>query len=198
MVDRFEERKLNVLGWSLHAAGLAITVGIVLGVHQLVFLSMRAEGARLEKAIHEASDYLERANQIHQQHADLEAALLTREERVQELNKRVPGQPRESEFLAQLTQLARTSGMSINGYDPGMEEQDGASAAIKVQLKGTASFGGICRFLNGLDQLPRLCRLTDLSVVVSDPHQEIYPVDLTLRIFFFSNQLHTHVDPRNG
>ncbi|MEZ6052687.1 MAG: type 4a pilus biogenesis protein PilO [Planctomycetaceae bacterium] len=179
-----ESQQLKSLGWGLHAAGASVAVALLLGIHGLVLSALRAENTRLEQQITVHSDYNDTASMISARHETLRAALTDRQNRLEELLTRIPESPRESEFLAQLTQLARQSGMTISQYTPGKAQQEKTHADLEVSLQADASYESICRFLYGLADLPRLCHVTSLSLAAPAPEQTIYPVEMTLRIFY--------------
>lgn len=172
------------LGWALHAAGFVLTILMLLGVHVYVFGSLRRESSRLDSQISTAADYYDQESMITARHTTLQSTLIDRQNRLEDLLTRIPESPRESEFLAQLTQLARSSGMTISRYTPGQSREETTHADLEVSLSARASYESICRFFDGLADLQRLCHVTRLKIVAPEPGQLTYPVDMTLRIFF--------------
>ncbi len=182
--DTGGHRELSAFGWSLHGAGLAVTAAVVIALAVIVIRPLRAEATRVRAGILAASNYLQQEDQIESRHEQFQATL-TEQQRLQaDLLAQVPERPRESEFLAQLTELSRSTGMSINGYTPGETTQHNSHASLAIRLKAHASHESLCRFLTGLETLPRLCHVTHLHVATPTLTDTVYPVEMTVRIFF--------------
>ena len=177
-------RELSAFGWSLHGAGLAVTAVAAVAVIAIVIRPLRAEGRRVKAEILSAGNYLQQREQIESRHEHLHSTLSEQQQLHADLLAQIPAMPRESEFLAQLTELSRSTGMAISGYNPGETEQHSSHAALAIKLKARASHESLCRFLTGLETLPRLCHVTHLHVVTPKIAEAVYPVEMTVKIFF--------------
>lgn len=184
MPDRIGQDRLTAFAWLLHAAGLCVTIAVVVVAAALLFRPINDKSRLVADEIQSTTDYLKQKPELAGRHDKLQRTLTDRQKRHAELIARIPDAPRESEFLTQLTQLARSTGMAISRYNPGEAVEDRSHASLEIELKAQASYASICRFLTGLEELPRLCRVTKLSIIAPAPDSDAYPVDLTLQIFF--------------
>jgi hypothetical protein len=55
---------------------------------------------------------------------------------------------------------------------------------LSIHVSGEATYPALCRFLSGLEEVERLTRLTSLNVNGSDGGSDVYPVSMTVIIFF--------------
>lgn len=178
--------KLRRLKWLLHAAGLFLTLGTVAGSGLGVFQLLSREWSDIRRRSSAAESYLATANSIREHHAEAVKQLRQEELRLELLLARIPTTPQESEFLAELTRLARDARLKISDFKPAETQSADSHAAVEIALKTEASYESLCRFLDGLSSLPRLCHVKRLSLRAPDASQSTYPVDMTLQIFFLS------------
>ena len=178
--------KLKRLGLLLHAGGLLITLGAVAGSGFGAYRLLSREWSEINRRSTEAQAYLATASKIREHHAEELRRLRQEEVRLESLLARIPTTPQESEFLAELTRLARDAQLKISDFKPAEMKGSDSHAAVEIALRTEASYEGLCRFLDGLSSLPRLCHVKRLSLKAPDASQSTYPVDMTLQIFFLS------------
>ena len=99
----------------------------------------------------------------------LEHAKQTREieelyARVEEVTRRIPDQPREGEFLADLTRLAEQQGVAIDDFQRGAALQTAGYSAVSVSVSLRGSYRGICQLVEEISKLPRLAELTEIVI----------------------------------
>lgn len=180
-------KKLKRLKWLLHVSGLFVTLGTVAGSGLGVFQLLSREWSDIHRRSSAAQAYLSTAHRIREHHAEALRQLRQEEVRLELLLARIPTTPQESEFLAELTRLARDARLKISDFKPAETKGADSHAAVEIALKTEASYESLCRFLDGLSSLPRLCHVKRLSLRAPDASQSTYPVDMTLQIFFLSN-----------
>lgn len=178
--------QLATLGWLLHAGGCAVSIVILAALFVGVFRPLVSEGQNVQLAIESAKMYLTAEAAIAARHADATAALAEEQRLEADRATRIPAAARESELLAQLTELSRASAMEIVSYQPAGSARHGTIHALSVDLKGSGTYEGVCRFLAGLESLPRLCHLTRLSVVVPPQSDALLELDVTLQVYYGS------------
>jgi Tfp pilus assembly protein PilO len=178
--------KLSRLGLLLHAGGLLVTLGSVAGAGFGAYRLLSREWSEINRRSTDAQTYLSTAPTIRDHHADAVKRLRQEEVRLESLLARIPTTPQESEFLAELTRLARDARLKISDFKPAEMKGSDSHAAVEIALRTEASYEGLCRFLDGLSSLPRLCHVKRLSLKAPDASQSTYPVDMTLQIFFLS------------
>ena len=103
-----------------------------------------------------------------------------------DLQKRVPDEPSEAEFLAQLVQAANQTGFRINDYHPGVVRSGERCSQLQVQLSCQGTYRSICDFLDRLAALPRITQVEKLDVTAAGP--DGHPVTLWLVVYFRLSQ----------
>ena len=175
---------LKGANFGLHAAGVSIAAAIAYVTCLFVVVPMQGQHQALAAEIADGNQLLGRSSAIRARHAAVEKQLTNFEATFAHVISRIPETPRESEFLAQITELARTCQLRIQRYHPREPVNEGTHTALEVQLDATADYSGICRFLDGLRTTARLCRVTKLRVHAVDAGGTELPIEMTLRIYF--------------
>ena len=189
---------LRGINFGLHAAGLGITAAIAYGTCLFVVAPMQGQHQTMTAQIGEGSRLLGRAKAIQSRHAEVEQQLTNFEATFARVISRIPETPRESEFLAQITELARECQLRIQRYHPRDPVNEGTHTALEVQLDATADYSGICRFLDGLRTTARLCRVTRLRVHAVGTEGKELPIEMTLRIYFAPLNKPAAVETQHG
>ncbi len=168
----------------LHVCGLGVVCTLAYVTWTFAIQPLRQQHTTLATRIQterrlqsQSADILARHREIEGQVADFEGSFA-------HAISRLPETPRESEFLAQVTHLARTCGLKIQRYHPREPVNEGTHTALEVQLDAAADYAGICQFLDGLRTLARLCRVTRLRVHTGDSKTNELPIEMTLRIYY--------------
>ena len=189
------QKRLASLGWWLHAGGLLLTAAIF-AIALIAYQSFDRDRDRLDRQISAMSRFLNTGDEIHFDHRDLNQRLSVMEGRLTDLMTRIPAARNESDFLAQLTELAHQYKLKIQNYRPGVVFEKEKYSEMEIKLSAEGSYQSCCRFLAGLESLPRLCRITHLNISAPDD-AEIYPIEMTLRIYFAPLQQTTSQELRN-
>ena len=185
MTDNSVPKSLVALGWWLHGAGLllmaVIAAGTFLGLDRFVNRHL----ARIDRQHRAAAKFLETEPQAELANRELKQELADMEDRFSSVTARIPAEAGESDFLAQLSELAQQSRLAIRDYRPGISAHKEEHSEMEVDLSAEGNYTAICRFLAGLGTLSRLSRITELEI--SEPatdEPETYPIEMTLRIYF--------------
>ena len=168
----------------LHAAGISIAAAIAYVTCSFVVWPMQGQHQALAAQVADGNQLLGRSAAIRARHVEVKQQLTNFEATFAHVISRIPETPRESEFLAQITELARSCQLRIQRYHPREPVNEGTHTALEVQLDATADYAGICRFLDGLRTTARLCRVTKLHVHAVDAGGKELPIEMTLRIYF--------------
>ena len=176
--------KLPQLGWSLHAAGLFSTLGVVALLYLFLLTPTWEETASLTTQANEKLECLRQAQAFVSTHENLQQQLDHEETHLDQLLARIPSAPQESVFLGQLATLATESDVSIHQFSRDSTTHEKTHSEMDVKLSAHASYKSICHFLAGLTELRRLCVVRDLQISQPGSDAEGYPVEITLRIFF--------------
>lgn len=182
--DSRHHDELTQYHWGLHAAGLVLCGLILGGAYAGVLGKLRVMDEGVKADVDNLQAFLDQKDNFHADHRQARSRLAQQEGRLEELLQRIPDAPQESEFLAQLSKLGLAAGMDIRQFSPGDATSLGEHSMLEVELVAESSYPGLCRFLEGLQSLPRLCQVAALDIQVADPSTLRYPVKITLRIFF--------------
>ncbi len=172
---------------------VAALLGIPLTAWYTVF---RPQNERIGAAMEEISmqqQQLDRINQLATRIPDLTEALSTGERLVQRVEAQLPRSRDVEGVLESIWQLAERSGMQVRSVKtkPPVPSSVYMELPLKVVMDGP--FEGFYRFLLELEGLPRITRLSTLSVQeaglkVRGPDHELPPgsvtTQFTLSIFF--------------
>lgn len=180
----FEKGRFSSLRGSLLGLGALVLSAIVGTSYWLAYrpLSESAGAARQRSA--EIAAFIGKRPEIVRRHADVHQQLRDHHSRMEELLNRIPSNPDEASFLAQLSELSNDAGVRIREFDPGVANDSGKYANMEIDIVAEASYEALCRFLDGLTKLPRLSEVTALSLNDVDSTAPAYPIRLTLRVYY--------------
>lgn len=170
--------------FGLHLCGLAVAVVMGYGTWALAIQPLQQQHHQLATRGRAEQQLQSQRDDIQKKHREIEGQVADFEGSFSHAISRLPETPRESEFLAQITHLARTCKLKIQRYHPREPVNEGTHTALEVQLDASADYAGICQFLDGLRTLARLCRVTRLRVHAVDSGAPLLPVEMTLRIYY--------------
>ena len=139
---------------------------------------------RLEQDIAERMSMLEHGDQlgidsqrVKQQIASVKVAL-------QSLYAKLPESPEESQFLHQLSECALETGVSLSDFRPGGITERPNCKDIDLRLRGTGSYASVCRWLDRLNNLPRVVRISHVAIAGPTMAGEDCMIDLQLNLVF--------------
>ncbi len=170
------ERPLDCL---LHAGGAIGLVVIGSIAYWLIGAPDHAPGDSAKRPSAQAGEL----RAVHAELLQLENDLAAVEARVQEGSRRIPPEPRESEFLKDVMRIAGEANFAIRDYQPGQPRTQVGCPHIFIELAGSGDYRSICQFLDGVSGLPRLSTIERLDIV-AEPTGTTYPVSITLAVYF--------------
>ena len=98
------------------------------------------------------------------EHAKQSQELESLRARVEEVISRVPDQPREGEFLADLNRLADEQSVAIEDFKRGAAFETAGCSAVTVSVSLRGSYRGVCQLVEEISRLPRLTELTEMVI----------------------------------
>jgi type IV pilus assembly protein PilO len=157
---------------SLAKLPLAGKVGIAIGLSALVLfaywfvfysdVSSKIEGAhRQKKTLH---DDLTRQEQAEASYFQDRGDLALHEQRARELNKALPPQPEEDEFLSSVQQASNAAGIDLQSYAPTEEIPQSFYAKIPMRLELTGKFHQIAKFAYELGKMDRIINVENIEL----------------------------------
>jgi Tfp pilus assembly protein PilO len=177
------ERRLIAMGWCLHGLGALAALCIVLSAHALLFQPIDRATAVCDCQTQKLQRFLRNERRVCQEHRQLSTELKDARRRAAELAERVPHQPQEAEFLAQVSQLAEQVGLLIRDYRPGAVTRERSYSSLHVELIGEGSYGATCHFLDRLSRLPRHSTVVFLQMSPQESSPK-YDVRMSLELYF--------------
>ena len=173
------------LGQSLHVIGALIVVGVATAIGVWGYQPLKAKHTRTGKLLTATQEFVATGDSIESEARLVTQRLKETQTRYEEALRRVPGDTHESEFLSQLSTLAADTQLVIREFRPGSVTHRKTYNEVEIRLSAEGSYSHLCRFLAGLEGLPRLCNVRSLNVSGTGSSVEgRYPIDLTVVVFF--------------
>ncbi len=177
------DKRLKLLGMALHGLGLAVTLlGAGLAYAFVAHPLWQDIGLNRDR-VADLQKLLDNAPQIRAQHAATQNTLGALQKDIEQLQRRIPPEPAEAEFLSQLTSAAGAAGLAIRDFRPGVVRQAADHWRLEVQLACAGSYQALCIFLDRVASLPRLARVNHLEIA-SSRQPGGYPITLSMTVFF--------------
>lgn len=183
MRERTPDENLRMLGWLMHGAGAGATLLSLVVVVLALFLPIGGELRRCEADLAELETLMAASPQVRREHQQVKNELVRLRTQKSLLRQRITDGASEDEFLRQVSAAAEISRLQLREYRPGDAERAGEYGSMTIHLDGEGTHASICKFLDELARLPRLCKVQ--RVQVSSSNQSVtYPVSLAVEIFF--------------
>lgn len=173
---RSYDRWLNRLLATITVAGLGLWLGMAylpLDLH-LEHLNSQTVGLQLK---------VDQASKIAHMHQALEDQLAKSEQETAALLLRIPAGPRESDFLSQVCHLAEQFDLEVLDYRPSTIHILDNHREMEVQVNARGEYEPLCRFMEQVGGLPRLCRITQLEIG-APATDKMLTAELVFRIYF--------------
>ena len=175
--------RLRAVNWLLHGAGLlsiGLTVAAVyVGIDRTCVQPRSKQDTEAARLV----TVLETAGEVLQQHRKLTDELAQLERNALLMRERIPDQPREAEFLRQVTAAAEAVKLRIVNYERQGVIATETHSEFDVRLNCQGSHAAICEFLDRLERLSRVAVVKNVSIVARD-NIGSYPMDLTLTLYY--------------
>lgn len=175
--------ELTRFRWQLNGAcglGAIIVCGGLLGGLAYPFHSQASD---LKSQANATRAFLESQERIEQEHEKIIQDFHEIEARRESIIARIPDQPDESVFLAQVSRAAENCGLLVQEFRPATAKQMERFGEMEIGIHATGDFKSLCEFLNLIEELPRFTLLSNLEID-ADGGGEAMAVKLQLKIFF--------------
>lgn len=182
MADR-HDTQTGMLTAVLNAAGATVSLAVVAALMFGLIRPAMAERTRVREIVDATNTFLNRQSEAKAKRDRFHARATDAEQQLQRSLDRVPGSAQESRFLAQLSELADSSGLVIRQFRPAQPTHKELHSELKIDVHGTANYPSLCRFLSQVHDMPRLCRVAKLTISDAGPDDN-YSVNLTVIVFF--------------
>lgn len=178
-------RRIQRLNRNLNVVGLAGVLTMLGLAYTVALRPLMADSADHEQKLKSTQAFLKDTAGIAARTRETISKAAELDQEMTRILAGVPDTPQESEFLRQVAGLAQGTSLAFDEFRPGSTTVVGKYRQTEISLRGTGTYQDICRFLAGLESLPRLCRVQRLQIQTADDQKEsLYPVSMTLVIFF--------------
>ncbi|WP_197525114.1 type 4a pilus biogenesis protein PilO [Botrimarina hoheduenensis] len=126
---------------------------------------------------------LQEAPGVRSRHSVLKSQLDGLLTRVEDVTKRMPNEPRDDEFLADLSRIAREKGVQLEDFRRGTVSQDKTHSSLNVMVTARANHAGLCGLIDAVQRLPRLAELNEMQITGA-AQGETYPVLLQYTLYY--------------
>lgn len=175
------KRLSDVVGLVAIAAGTAV-------LYHTVWGPLRAECREELVQVSAITASLASADKIRSQYDQLKQTVDSLEHNLATVRRAVPQSPEEAELLRQLSEQAVRFDVQITDFRRELAADATTHAQVRFVLKGAGPYPGICRFLDGIDQLQRLVAIESLQIKqegrAEQDNSDSCSLDLTLLAFY--------------
>lgn len=173
----------NLPTGAAHALGLLCALVVIALSYGAVYRPLAEWRQSLAQQAALVKVKLTESKSIRQQHTESKQKLQELLASVKEVNRRAPDQPREGEFLGDISRLATDKGVEINDFRRGTVSEKETYSSVSILVTGEATHQGLCGLLEGISQLPRLASLTHLQIR-SGTTPDNYPIELHYSLYY--------------
>jgi len=167
--------------WHTLAVGCAIAASAV-GYYTLIEPLDEWRSGLVERS-DQVRQKLAEGPKLRSEHAEQKKQLDDLLARVEQVNRRVPQQPREGAFLADLSRLADRHGVALEDFSRGEAIDATTHSVVTVSVRARVPHAGLCRLLHGVAELPRLAELTRLRIDTNAAGPR-YPAEMTFALYY--------------
>lgn len=166
-----------------YAAAIACAVGLASLAYATVNHPLTAWRIDIDRRADLVRDKLAEGPALRQRHADRQRELAQLVEHVDAVNHRIPDEPNEGEFLADLSRLAAANGVEIDDFRRAGSQSLGTHSVVTLDVTATGAHSGLCQLVSSVAELPRLAELTRLEVRRGPDNQQ-HAIALTYSLYY--------------
>jgi Tfp pilus assembly protein PilO len=178
-----QTRQLKAIGRAAHITGaLIICVGgplLYYSLSQPLVAQTSAHRSRLET--YDRS--IAASESIRKEHAKTTGELNELKQRTQAVRQRIPYEPREAEFLGDLSRIADAENIVIQDYRRSKIVHGDKYSQLVVDLEMRGRYENVCSLLDQITKLPRVTSLQRLEIDTKQAADTL-PVGITLILYF--------------
>ena len=176
-------KRLRIVAAILHALG-ALGLVAAAGSYALgIAPGFQHQRQRDTSELKRLQSLLSGASEIRHRHIELTSRLAELEQRAETMRQRIPDDPRDADFLREVSLAAEAEGLSLDDYRRGNAVDAATHSQLEIHLKTSGSYPSICGFLDRLANFPRVVKVQWMQLAASN-HSQIYPLDMTLVLYF--------------
>jgi Tfp pilus assembly protein PilO len=169
------------LNIGLHAAGVLVLI-VLISTVVLTKRVLRNSIAQVEKYQQHSLALLHTEHQLQSNHQTIQQQFLATHAVASRMKNSIPDHPGEIEFMSGLSQLADSTGFRLGDFRPGSSVSHDFHDELEIRFAGAGDYQAICRFLHGLQQMPRCYRLASIGLTAPALADGNYEADFQLRL----------------
>ena len=173
----------NLSSGVAHFVGFSCVACVVLSYYFGAQHTLTTLKTQTTSRIEIIQDKLAESTSIRVSHAKSLQELQRLREKIKVVNEKVPVSPKDGEFLADISRLARMHGVRIDDFRQDSPKDQDEVASITVSVNGVSNYQGLCEFLHAVNDLPRIALLTHLKLEAT-PTQEDYPLEVRYALYY--------------
>ena len=140
-----------------------ITVALALG-NWAVIAWLQNQRQLTDSRIADSQSLLGRTREVHAHYRHWQAQTKLARQTAENLAAKMPASPQESQFLHELSQMAATNQVTLSDFRRGNIADLKEFKEIELRVRGTGTYAGLCRWLTGLEGLPRNVRVSQMTL----------------------------------
>ncbi len=165
--------------------GGGLVFGIIAATVWIVFVPLAETRTNLVTEIDAHQAVLAQTDSIQKNFEYMTGRMQDQHRQLQQLTGMVPERPSESEFLAQLSDLAKEAGVQLLQFEPQSSFERDSYREISIRCSAQAPYAALCQFLHELNSLPRLTDVTRLIIRQSQQSEDSTLLSMELEISIF-------------
>lgn len=144
---------------------VATLMAVPIASFMLVFRPQNAEIKRAKDDIQAKRALLTSLREVTAQANDLSAATAQIQQTIAEVESRLPNNKELDSVLRDVAQIADRCGLRVPKFVKSAHTREaGTAKEQQLEIEVTGDFDGFYQFLLGIEQMPRITRLTDMNV----------------------------------
>jgi len=186
MFHREPNQILRTLARGLNIAGALVTAIVVIAGVWLLSGELTGDTAQTAERLEALHALLSDEGHLRAEHTKLSQQVDKAKKDEAAIQRRIPPEPQEAVFLAQVSQAADAVELQVKDYRPGAMSVGKTWSTLRVELTCEGSYLAICMFLDSLQQLPRYSTVARLEID-QGTSAEHYLAKLCLELYFFNS-----------
>ena len=168
---------------ALHAAGMAVVLAVAGVFYQGFYaawgLDLKERSQQIDRLVRLSTT----AEPVAREHRQLLERRNTLTAAITGVSQRMPPLAPATEFINQVTQLARTFELEVVQCTAGAPQTTATHATVEVTCKFNGSFANTCKYLAAIDQLPQIAKVSSLEMKTAG-NSDAYPVQATFQLYY--------------
>jgi Tfp pilus assembly protein PilO len=176
-------KRIAMIGWALHAAGVAVVLLAGVAFYTLVYCPLRGQmvadadrSAQLQLLLASSAEVQREQRPLREQ---LDKLLV----KVAQVRSRLPQNLDAKEFASQVRLAAQESRLQVLDHQLAASQTGPGFSSTEIRFQLSGSFASICDFLKEVSQFTRVTEISQLNMQ-STINSESYPIQVTFVLYY--------------